>query len=592
MTTRTRLSALATTAVLATVGSVLVATPATAATPPVTLSADDVTDSPDAAGDTPGSVAPSTVSTAPRAARPPAGRMFDRWVDAVPATPAGLSATYDANTAQATLRWTASKETDLAGYRVYRRLATTSWSKVSGSALLTTPSFTDALPATGQTFLYEVRTVDKGGRESRGSLDVSATSLDRTGPAVPAGLTATGDMFATLLRWQPVADAARYEVYGAAQSAGPYTLLGTTTQPSYNDHLTPVNAPRHYRVRALDAKGNPSAFSATVIGDGVDRTPPQAPTDLTTYVQASETQVSWKMPDSFDNDRVNGGHFRLYRSPGTTLDPAALTRVTCVNTHSAYDRMCADQGMTPGAHHTYAVTAVDAAGNESALSAPVTVRSGDRVAPGPVTGLRATPRNDGMLLTWDAPAEDDIASYVAWRGVRQPDGTVRWLESCMEGTSDPQAMLCPSNPDGETYVYAVIAKDRWDNRLWLDDPKVATVTATELDLRPSVTVVTTGLLNGGSYATVITGPSRLVVSWGCYDASLCDPIVGYRVSRWNPSTEAYEPLHAGLLPTATRNYTDDTAAQGNTYHYTFEALREDGSTAMSHAWATTIADLV
>ncbi|WP_234316854.1 PA14 domain-containing protein, partial [Streptomyces sp. NRRL S-15] len=88
-------------------------------------------------------------------------------VDTVkPLAPTGLTAAYDWTTAKTTLRWTANKEMDLAGYRVYRRLSAANWAKVSGTSLLTTRSFVDAPPATGQTFLYEVRAVDKAGRES------------------------------------------------------------------------------------------------------------------------------------------------------------------------------------------------------------------------------------------------------------------------------------------------------------------------------------------------------------------------------------------------------------------------------------------
>ncbi|MEW2587184.1 hypothetical protein [Streptomyces virginiae] len=126
------------------------------------------------------------------------------------------------------------------------------------------------------------------------------------------------------------------------------------------------------------------------------------------------------MSDSFDTDRVNGGHFRIYRSPGPTLNPANLTRVTCTDMATQGLGPCTDQSMAPGTAYTYPVSAVDMVGNESPRSAPVTVRSGDRVAPGPVSGLKATPRGDGMLLSWTAPTEDDIASYVGLRGTRQP----------------------------------------------------------------------------------------------------------------------------------------------------------------------------
>lgn len=357
-----------------------------------------------------------------------------------------------------TLYWTASKETHVAGYRVYRRLHQTSWSLVSGPSLIATPNFVDTPNPTGKAVSYQVRAVSKAGRESEGSLTVTTTPVDWTGPAAPADLTVTNDSFTALLRWQTVHDAAKYEVYYAAQDTGPYTLLGTSATPAYNDHNPPRNTLRYYRVRALDAHGNPSAYSPVVSGDGVDRTPPPAPTSLSSWVEATQTHVYWKMSDAFDNDRVNGGHFRVYRSPGQTLDPANLTRVTCTDMGDHGLGPCTDQSMAPGTVYTYAVTAVDMVGNESPRSAPLTVRTGDQVAPRPVTGLKATPRKDGMLLSWTAPVDDDVASYVGLRGIRQPDGTIRWTTSnCTDAPSAPLAMLCAGIPEGGTYVYAVIA---------------------------------------------------------------------------------------------------------------------------------------
>ncbi|MEU9405310.1 PA14 domain-containing protein [Streptomyces sp. NPDC048281] len=506
-----------------------------------------------------------------------------------PLAPAGLTAAYNRDTGRTTLRWSANKEMDLAGYRVYRRLGTAPWTKVSGASPLTSPTFTDAPPATGQTFLYEVRAVDKAGHESAGSPDATAATVDRTGPAAPTGLTVTGDAWWATLAWHGAADAAKYEVYAASTATGPYTLLGTTTTTSYRT-TAPEHTVRHYRVRALDTLGNPSAY-ADVTGDGVDRTPPKSPTSLSSVVRTDYTDVYWRQPDGFDEDFANGGTYHVYRSPGKTLDTAALTRVTCE--HSESDEtgtggVCHDLDMPAGTYVTYAVAAVDPAGNESALSAPLAVRTGDRVAPGPVTGVRATPRADGILLSWAAPADDDVERYVVWDGTRQADGTVKWLGtgSCWEGTSDPLAVLCGDLPDGETYVYAVVARDRWNNALPPSDPDVPVVEATELDVRPSVTVTRDWHLGSMGYDTLtgspgVPGPS---INWGCDKTPDCDSVAGYRISRWNTATKTYEPLHAELLPATTRTYTDTTAVRGATYFYTLEAVRTDGSVAGTHPW--------
>ncbi|ORT57904.1 PA14 domain-containing protein [Streptomyces sp. CB03238] len=520
-------------------------------------------------------------------------------VDTVkPLAPTGLTATYDRTTAKTTLRWAANKEMDLAGYRVYRRLSTTTnWAKISGTTLRTTPSYTDAPPATGQTYLYEIRAVDKAGHESTGSADVTATTVDRTGPAAPTGITVQSDSYINTLRWQDVADADRYEVHAADTDTGPFTLLGSTSGAMYEDRTAPVNRYRYYQVRAFDAAGNPGAFSATAAGDGVDRTPPEAPTHITASARGDGAHIYWNMPGEFFQDHDNGGHFRVHRSPGATLDRTQLTRVTCssynVQGSDPMEGMCTDTGVSQGAYYTYAVTAVDAAGNESELSGPVTVRTADRVAPGPVTGVKATPRKDGVLVSWAASPEDDIESYRVWAGFRQDDGTVKWgAADCRQGTSNPLAALCGDLPDGEWYVYAVVAKDRWGNALWPSDPKVTLVEATELDLRPSVPVYRDWPFGNVSHDTVTGGGYGPTANWRCENSTLCAPVTGYRVSRWNPATEAYEPLHDGLLAPGTRTYTDATATRGDTYFYTLEALRADGSVAGVYDWYTVVQDRV
>ena len=520
-------------------------------------------------------------------------------VDTVkPLYPTGLTAAYDRATAKTTLRWTANKEMDLAGYRVYRRLGTAPWARVSGTTPVTGTSFVDAPPATGQTYLYEIRAVDKAGLESTGSLDVTAVSADRTGPAAPTGITVQGDSYINTLRWDEVADAVRFEVYSSDTATGPFTPLGTTSGAMYEDKTAPVKKYRYYQVRGYDEAGNAGAFSATASGDGVDRTPPEAPTHITSDAARDGNFIYWNMPGEFFQDLENDGHFRIWRSPGATLDKTQLTRVTCtrynVQGSDPIEGLCQDTGTTPGATYTYAVTAVDMAGNESEFSGPVTLRTADRVAPGPVTGVTATPRKDGVLVSWAASPEDDIEKYTVWTGVRQDDETITWVSSqCYEGVSDPFAVLCGDLPDGQSYVYAVVAKDRWGNALLPGAAGVTHVDATELDVRPSWTPGRHWPLGGGdpSHDTLIGGPGPSV-NWKCDDAATCATITGYRVSRWNQATQAYEPLHDGLLPAETRSYIDATGTRGDTYFYVLEAMRADGIAVGWYDWYTVVQDRV
>lgn len=505
-----------------------------------------------------------------------------------PLAPVGASATYNSTTLGATVRWSANRELDLAGYHVYRRLAGSSvWSRATsapqpGTSLAHTP------PATGQTYYFEVRAVDRAGNQSPGSADVMVATVDRTGPAAPGGLTVTGDHDGNKLVWGPVAGAAGYRVEYAAAAEGPFSTLKTVTQASLSDGDAPIGTARYYRVRALDALGNPSAPSATVRGDGIDRTPPAAPSGLTVKAAPRTVYLSWQMAAVFSQELSNQGSFRVYRSEGTTMSPAA-TPVPCavdVNSGAAQlDLDCEDTGWAHDTTYTYAVTAVDSAGNESPRSATATVRTADNVAPAPLTGLRAAPRSDGVLLSWDRPLDTDIASYKGVRGVRQGDGTVRWLAGCTDAPDDPLALLCIDAPDGETSVYAVVAEDVWDNVLSPDNPSVTTVTATELALEPAEAVGSDpGPVYGGGGWTAseaVSGPY-----WSCRAAD-CADVTEYRLSRWNPVTGAYEPLHTepAVAGKADYSYKDPTQPLGQTSYYRIVGVRADGTlTAAGHPW--------
>ncbi|MFV0135302.1 fibronectin type III domain-containing protein [Streptomyces sp. HMX87] len=188
-----------------------------------------------------------------------------------PLTPTGTTVTYDTATGKARITWSRNKEMDLAGYRVHRR--------VKGSAypaepLATTAStaYTDIPPATGRTYYYEVRAVDKAGNESTGTADQGVTTPDRTGPAAPTRLTAHGDLHGMVLGWNAAPDAAAYQLYERDPATGSYTLVKQLTGTSYTHPVGHDDTPHTYVVRALDTVGNPGPYSAPVTSDGIDRT--------------------------------------------------------------------------------------------------------------------------------------------------------------------------------------------------------------------------------------------------------------------------------------------------------------------------------
>ncbi|MFD4373408.1 PA14 domain-containing protein [Streptomyces sp. NPDC058486] len=296
-----------------------------------------------------------------------------------PLAPAGATAVYDRALNRTTLKWAANKEMDLAGYRVYRRLSTSAtWAKVSGAtALVTARAHVDSPPPTGQTYVYELRAVDRAGNESPGGADLTVVSADRTPTAAPAGVTATDGATGVVLAWRPVAGAAKYTVHRQR--------TGTTTP-------------------------------ATQVASGV-------------------TATTWT------------------------------------------DRTAAER-----TRYTYWVSAVDPAGNASARTA-VTATHDDHTAPAPVAGLKATPREDGVLLEWTPNPESDVKLYEVYKAVEMEDGAgdLVWVAHHVEYlTSAASSYLHESAPDGEHVLYGVVAIDTANNRISFDDPGLDWVEVTEL----------------------------------------------------------------------------------------------------------------
>ncbi|MFB7515504.1 fibronectin type III domain-containing protein [Streptomyces sp. NPDC056144] len=298
-----------------------------------------------------------------------------------PLAPAGFTPAYDKALNKATLKWAPNKEMDLAGYRVYRRLVgSASWSRVGGTTTpLTTTTFTNSPPPTGQGYAYEVRAVDKAGNESAGTADLYATTPDRTAPPALTGLKAVEGMYTEAeVTWNPspAPDLAAYRVYIDG------VLDKTITETEYTEYTVGIDHGTTYKftVRAVDRSGN--------------------------------------------------------------VSPAATVSLTT---------------------------------------------KGDLVAPAPVTGVKATPRQDGVLVEWAPNKEPDLKYYKVYKAEWYDDGegTAGWLAQEVAWlTEDANSFLHESEADGEHVLYGVIAIDDWRNSLDITDPAVKWVEVTELGTPP------------------------------------------------------------------------------------------------------------
>ncbi|GAB3257234.1 fibronectin type III domain-containing protein [Nocardioides dilutus] len=435
-----------------------------------------------------------------------------------PSAPTALSATA-ISTTRVDLTWTASTDdVGVTGYRV-ERCQGTSCTDFAQVGTPTGTAFTDPGLAASTEYRFRVRAVDAAGNLSAYSSIATVTTpaaADTTAPSPPTALSATAVSSSRIdLTWTPSTDNVGVAGYRVERCQGTsctsFAQVGTPSAATYSDTgLLPATTYR-FRVRAIDAAGNLSAYSsiatATTPAAG-DTTAPSAPTALSgTAISTSRIDLTWTA--STDNVEVTG--YRVERCRGTNC-----TSFTQVGTPTA--AAFSNTGLAANTNYRFRVRAVDAAGNLSAYSAIVTIRTlaKDTTRPTTPTALSATAVSATRIdLTWTAST--DNVGVTGYRVERcQGAGCTSFAQvGTPTATTYSDAGLTPST----TYRYRVRAVDAAGNLSTYSSIATSTSQAVVDTSAPSVP---TGL-------AAVAGVGQVDLSW---TASTDDVgVTGYRVER-------------------------------------------------------------
>ena len=201
------------------------------------------------------------------------------------------------------------------------------------------------------------------------------------------------------LHWNAYTGAVGYRV------ARDGVTLGRVTVPRFTDSALVANGVHSYRVRGVLRNG--TLTGGATIGVTYDTHAPAAPAGLTATPSGSAVALSWQAA----SDASGIAAYRLLRDGRQ----AAMTSGTTYTD-------------TPvSGSHSYAVLAVDSAGNVSLQSTQVSATVGGLQGRQPYTGVSVETGNDqsiGMKTNW--PDAKIISITLHWNQLEPSRGTFNW----------------------------------------------------------------------------------------------------------------------------------------------------------------------
>ena len=251
-----------------------------------------------------------------------------------PSVPSGLTGTATSSTS-VSLRWNASTDNvGVTGYRVFRCEGSTCTNFAQVGAPTGT-TFTNTGLNGATAYSYAVKAIDAAGNLSAYSTTFVITTpagADTTPPSAPSGVTATASGSSIInLSWTASTDNVGVTGYRVERCTGAncatFAQIATPTGTTFSNTGLAGSTSYSYRVRAVDAAGNLSAYSG--IASATTAAPPvAAPT-----ANFTATPVSGTAPLTVNFTSTSSGTIDTYAwdfGDGTTSTVANPSKVYSV----------------------------------------------------------------------------------------------------------------------------------------------------------------------------------------------------------------------------------------------------------------------
>ncbi len=217
---------------------------------------------------------------------------------------------------------------------------------------------TPAAPWVNQKVFISVRLLNERGKDAGWTQPVVLTVIPPV--ATPTDFKLESQPAGIHLSWKSTAP--KFRVFRHSLTGPGFEQIATPEKPEYDDNVD-FGKEYSYYVQALAPAGNGTAESEdspTKSFTPKDIFPPAAPTGLQFILGGKTIELTWT-----HNTESDIAGYQVYRA----FENNGFERIKDTQDSTSYS----DRNIEPGRHYRYAVTAVDRAGNESKMSAPVTV---------------------------------------------------------------------------------------------------------------------------------------------------------------------------------------------------------------------------
>ncbi|MDD2499932.1 MAG: CsgG/HfaB family protein [Geobacter sp.] len=370
-------------------------------------------------------------------------------------------------------------------------------------------------------------------------------------PLVAAiALEAVGSTNAIRLRWKhPSTErVVGYMVLRANELQGPFTTVGTVTEPVYSDEQLRLNETYYYRVIAVGHGGMTSEATAAV--RGATSVAPAVPIFMNVEPILGGAVLSWRQrPCAGADERTSPKGVRIYRRSATEKEFVPIARV-------ADDQPdFRDHGLQDGSTYLYSMTAYNQAGAESEQSVQLSLTT-----PAATSGLAAVSGKVRRVpLSWQAHPFTAVNGYRLQRATGK-DGP--YQELAVIGDRQVTSYLDSGLTDNTTYWYRIVATSKEQGT----GGASSVVSAVTRDLPP--TPLKLSAAQGE--------PRRVTLSWE-YSSVPDDELSGFYLYRGEPGQEKLTRI--AELTADKRSYRDaeEPLKDATAYSYVIAAFNAGGA---------------